>query len=531
MTLVDLWGEQPPPIDLDDWFDANVDDMVGVIAVGQRLAVAEAEPSTVAALAAEGVTLPMSATPNPEPLVGVAGDGRPLDSLLYGAVEHAREGAEKRQSALGDSAMRLAWRESGLPALLVRGQTAIADASRQAVGLSIIARPGCRYRRIISGSACSRCAVLAGRIYKKPAFERHPGCNCGMVATSDRTTRVESDPQAFFDSLSAREQERRFTRAGARAIREGADISQVVNARRGASGLAFASGRLTREELAAIRRGRLRGRLIAPYTTNEGITRRGVAGRAMRDARRAGRPVPVRLMPEAIYQAAGDDVGLAARLLRDHGYLRPQPPLATRAATGPGRPSPASLVGRRPSVRPPTVSGPAGPATAPGPGGPPKPPVPPAVMPAAAAPGPDGPAKRVKGMLGPDTGDELPRFLGHAAPFRRSEVETFDELDATIVLDGDGIPGGHGYHRAGSGAGKSELPEGWDVPDVIDLANAILDNPSDGRPGRRAHEFGLLGSHRGVLTAVWLRQEYGGKRWRISTLHPITALEWAREHQ
>ena len=81
------------------------------------------------------------------------------------------------------------------------------------------------------------------------------------------------------------EQDRVFGKAGAQAIRDGADIARVVNARRGmytAGGL-----RLTREA-----------------TTRRGIGR------------------PVRLMPEEIYRQANGNRGEALRLLRLHGYIR-----------------------------------------------------------------------------------------------------------------------------------------------------------------------------------------------------------------
>lgn len=54
---------------------------------------------------------------------------------------------------------------------------------------------------------------------------------CPEAVADDLTT----DPRAYFDSLSGPEQERIFTRSGAKAIRDGADMGRVVNARRGMS--------------------------------------------------------------------------------------------------------------------------------------------------------------------------------------------------------------------------------------------------------------------------------------------------------
>jgi hypothetical protein len=76
-----------------------------------------------------------------------------------------------------------------------------------------------------------------------------------------------------------------FGQAGAAAIRDGADLGQVVNARRG---MYTAAGR---------------------SLTVESTTRRGVA------------PGKVRLMPEQIYREARGDRDEAIRLLKRFGYL------------------------------------------------------------------------------------------------------------------------------------------------------------------------------------------------------------------
>lgn len=89
-----------------------------------------------------------------------------------------------------------------------------------------------------------------------------------------------SDPRAYFATLDEAEQNRIFTNAGAEAIRDGADIGRVVNARRG---MTAAGGTTTTTELAG------RGR--------------------------------VRPMPERIYLEAGGNRDEAVRLLRRFGYL------------------------------------------------------------------------------------------------------------------------------------------------------------------------------------------------------------------
>jgi hypothetical protein len=75
----------------------------------------------------------------------------------------------------------------------------------------------------------------------------------------------------------------------AAVLREGADFSQVVNARRGSSGL-------------------------KGLTTTEGTTRQGVAGRQLRGRQR--------LTPDGILRLAGDDRDLAVRLMKENAYLK-----------------------------------------------------------------------------------------------------------------------------------------------------------------------------------------------------------------
>lgn len=101
-------------------------------------------------------------------LVGVAGDGRPVDSLLYEAVIGAK--------------VRVASGASTLEALRAQGQwltqavgTLLSDAGRASESLHMGVRPVTGYVRMLNAPSCSRCVVLAGRWYRKNAgFARHP---------------------------------------------------------------------------------------------------------------------------------------------------------------------------------------------------------------------------------------------------------------------------------------------------------------------------------------------------------------------
>jgi hypothetical protein len=264
-------------------------------------------------------------------LAGIASDGRDLEPLLYSAVAQARQ-ARYRFGGNAPAARRI-----GGDVLTRIVATQVQDAGRVAVGVEAMVRPAVGgYTRQLTLPSCSRCIVLAGRWYRtNQGFQRHPACDCVHIpAREDLAGDLTTSPRSAFDSLTPAEQDRVFTAAGARAIRDGADISQVVNARRGANGLSLAGGRLTRAEqdvLTGGGRGRLRrtdvfGQQI--FTTTEGTTTRGVAGRALAgdgtDRVPGSRYRSVRtprLMPEAIYELAGPDRAEAIRLLRRFGYL------------------------------------------------------------------------------------------------------------------------------------------------------------------------------------------------------------------
>jgi hypothetical protein len=115
------------------------------------------------------------------------------------------------------------------------------------------------------------------------------------------------DPHAYFGSLTKAEQDLTFTAGGAEAIRNGADLNQVVNARRG------------------MRAAQIGGRKV--LVTSEGTTRRGFAYHRLSQSagqdikqgglRRASRP---RLMPESIRAIATSQEDYL-RLLYANGYI------------------------------------------------------------------------------------------------------------------------------------------------------------------------------------------------------------------
>lgn len=236
----------------------------------------------------------------PDSLVGVAGDGRPVESLLASGVGRARALSETREpdQALSDAQAFMD----------MVTETIIADAARAAEEVAFAARPWVDgFVRMINPPCCSRCAILSGKFYLfSDGFLRHPSCDCyHLPAPSDpdkvRDLMSINSPERYFESLTEAEQNKVFTTAGADAIREGADLGRVVNARRGMS---------KAQDTGWLERRRVNGRDV--YVTTEATTRRG---------RRAGQARGVRLMPESIFEIAGGDRDEAIRLLRVHGYI------------------------------------------------------------------------------------------------------------------------------------------------------------------------------------------------------------------
>lgn len=304
-VAAEMWGSRPPP-DFDVWFDRNLPMLMELVAAGQSRAMAGSGVYVADVLDELEISIAADAVPELGGLVGVASDGRALDSLMYGAVITAKGGIAEGLSTAQ------AW-GSGLTALLTRLQVQVADASRAATSLHITSRDKVGYVRMLNPPSCSRCVVLAGKFYKyNVGFRRHPGCDCRHIPSSeDRAGDMTTDARAYFDSRSAVEQDRQFTVAGAQAIREGADISQVVNARRG-----MATAQVFGEDI---------------LKTSEGVSRRGVAYRAMSNAGYAQRSSDVRgkryfqakaprLMPESIMALATDRAD-ALRLLKLYGYM------------------------------------------------------------------------------------------------------------------------------------------------------------------------------------------------------------------
>ncbi len=129
----------------------------------------------------------------------------------------------------------------------------IADADRGAVQVGLTTTKVGGYVRMLVGPSCKDCIMLAGRWYAwNEGFQRHPHCDCRHIPASENIAGDwRTDPYQAFNQLSEEEQDRRFGKSEARAIRDGADMYRVVNVKtRGLpSAKAFRSPRMTVDEI------------------------------------------------------------------------------------------------------------------------------------------------------------------------------------------------------------------------------------------------------------------------------------------
>lgn len=286
--IADAWRERIPAV-------------AAAVTDAQRTAAASALVSGALALGQQDQWAEPDGIVDPDAFAGLAADGRNLDTLLRGPAITTRTliaGGVEPAEALAAGGRQLS--------MMVL--TEIADAGRGAAGVQIAARPRVGYVRMLNPPSCSRCVVLAGRFYRwNQGFLRHPRCDCKHVPTMV-TDQAEAfaeglidDPYEAFNRMSEAEQNRVFTNAGAQAIRDGADMYQVVNARRGM---------------------KYRGAF-----TTEGTSKHGWAGQILRKGQK-------RMTPETIYRL-NPNREQAIEALRAQGYI-----------TGPGQVSGGALRGQ-----------------------------------------------------------------------------------------------------------------------------------------------------------------------------------------
>lgn len=281
-------------------------DVLAVVMGGQTAAAQMTGPWLNGLLGPENDDRPDAGGVIPEAFAGVDGAGRPLGGVLMAPIW---------------TALRLVTAGKPIIQALVAGRsmldavvrTAVADTGRAADSAAMTARPGVTgYIRVVEAGACSRCLILAGNEYQTDkAFLRHPRCNCGMEPVTRQHRPRPASPDELVADMSEAQRRKTFGEAGAKALADGADLGQLVNARRGMSGASVLGGR--------------------PVTTTEGTVRGEFRRQEFRRLQQAGaiprgqsirgfRPTQPRLMPEEIYRQA-DNRQHAVQLLRQHGYI------------------------------------------------------------------------------------------------------------------------------------------------------------------------------------------------------------------
>ncbi|MFE6866017.1 hypothetical protein ACFVFS_05635 [Kitasatospora sp. NPDC057692] len=294
---------------LDESWRSAAPALVQAVTAGQRRAAAPADGYITAVVEADGAASEPAGRLAVEAFVGRAADGRSLTSLLYEPVIETRWRLTAGQSP--PEALR-----GGLASLIRKVGTEVPDAGREATGVSLAGNRRTRgYVRVLSPPSCARCAILAGREYGfNQGFARHPRCDCvHMPITRGTAFRGRTvDAGDYFHGLSRAEQDRIFTQAGAQAIRDGADINSVVNARRGMYTAEAYGQKLRATYDATTPRG--------AFFRSEWLRAidRGLVPRNLE--RRRFRLTAHRLLPEEIYKRAGTRDELIG-MLRRYGYL------------------------------------------------------------------------------------------------------------------------------------------------------------------------------------------------------------------
>lgn len=256
---------------------------------------------------------------NPNSLAGWASDGRPLESLLAtpaGVSLDALNAGRTPAEAL----------DVGRASVERIARTQIADAGRVAAGVEVAVRPRTGWVRMLTPPSCSRCLILAGRFYRwSDGFDRHPNDDCVSIPSAeDRGGDLRTDPDAYLKSLSKEAQDRLLGKANAQAWRDGADLNQVVNARRGMQNATVFGQDVQITTEGTTTRGLAGQRLIAQGARvaeeqAEFVRRQSRSGEVTRRVRRQRVQTP-RLTPESIYDLAKDRED-ALRLLRRFGYI------------------------------------------------------------------------------------------------------------------------------------------------------------------------------------------------------------------
>lgn len=264
-----------------------------LVGAAQVAAASQADPYLTGLARTRGIRDAPEGRVNADAFRDFTGSGVPLAAYLGGALGSVK-GLIGRGWYPGQALQSGRLRFANSITTTIGDQSRLAVTSAMGVRASGLNRGGGwvgGYTRMVSAGACPRCLILAGRRYQmEEAFARHPGCLCSHIPSAeDSPDDPTTDVHAAFESMTKEEQDERFGKANAEAIRGGADINQVVNATNRGGVYSADGGRYTRE----------------------GTTRRGSYGRTS-NARR--------MTPETIFKTARTP-DEAVELLRLYKYI------------------------------------------------------------------------------------------------------------------------------------------------------------------------------------------------------------------
>jgi hypothetical protein len=201
--------------------------MLATVELARAKAVDTSAGYVEALLAETGQSAPAVGEISHTGFLASAPDGRPMGTLLDQGVVIAKA----RVASGMDSTAALAAAGQWIAQAVL---TVMADTGRAVVSADIARRPALTgYTRMLNAPSCSRCVILAGKWFRwNEGFQRHPRCDCRHIpASEDVAGDYRTDPYAYFNSLTERQQERVFGRSEARSIRLGGDIFRIENTR------------------------------------------------------------------------------------------------------------------------------------------------------------------------------------------------------------------------------------------------------------------------------------------------------------
>jgi hypothetical protein len=293
-AVAGLW-QQVSLADLDGSFQAIAAALIAQLVRGQLLGAGTATAYNLSLLGAYGLR-PSGPVLNPR---GFADPERVARVVGFAPIR------TKQRIATGmtpDEALA-----SGSHELTMIAETETQESARGVLDVSLNTEPQYRgYLRHPNPGACARCLILANKFYRSnEGFLRHPRCHCTHIPIPVGSDLINLPTAAErFHGLSPKQQDRIFTKDGAEAIRAGADVSSVVNARSGM-------------------------RNAGDGFTKEGLTVRSVSGKRLeaagqKAAKRKGeryRRVDQRLSPLGCRRIAAGDQEQYHELLRLNGYI------------------------------------------------------------------------------------------------------------------------------------------------------------------------------------------------------------------